>query len=89
MKTLFVFIALVVMHMRAMISSFVRLHVLPQLDGTSCASLHPCTRFSLVDGCVQSVSVHGVVEVAVWLTVTMHLQGLQWRHLLPQVYLQL
>ena len=37
MKTLFVFIALVVMHPRAMMSSFVKVHILPQLDGTSCA----------------------------------------------------
>ena len=36
-KTLFVFIALVVRHLRAMISSFGRVHILPQLDGTSCA----------------------------------------------------
>ena len=36
-KTFFVFIALVVMHVRAMILSFVRVHLLPQLDGISCA----------------------------------------------------
>ena len=37
MRTLFVFIALVVMHPRAIISSFVQVHILPQLDGTRCA----------------------------------------------------
>ena len=37
MKALFVFIASMVMHPRAMISSFVKVHIPPQLDGTSCA----------------------------------------------------
>ena len=36
-NTLFVFIALVVMHPRTMISLFVRVHILPRLGGTSCA----------------------------------------------------
>ena len=75
MKTFFVFIAFVVMHLRAMISSFV--HIMPLLNGTM--------RFMLVASCVQSVSLHGVVQVAVWLTVTMGLQGLQRRHLLTPV----
>ena len=37
MKTLFVFMALVVMHPRTMISSFLKVRILPQLDGTGCA----------------------------------------------------
>ena len=37
MKTLFVFIALVVMHLRAMMSLFVGVHIMPQLDGINCA----------------------------------------------------
>ena len=36
-KTLFVLIALVVMHPRALISSCVKVHILPQLEGTTCA----------------------------------------------------
>ena len=37
MRTLFVSIAAVVMHLMGMTFSFVRVHILPQLVGTSCA----------------------------------------------------
>ena len=37
MGTLFVFTASVVMHLMGMTFSFVRVHVLPRLGGTSCA----------------------------------------------------
>ena len=44
-------------------------------------------RFLLVAGCAEIVSLHRVVQVAAWFTLTILLQRLQRKHLLPPVRL--
>ena len=72
MRTFFVFPASVVMHLMGMTFSFVRVHILPRLVGTSCARHLLSRRFLWVVCCVLSVSLHRLDQVAAWLILAMH-----------------